>query len=55
MTLPGRIRTHCVVCENFDTGRAYRFLTNNFAIEDPLTIAKRYREWQIKLYFKEIK
>ena len=45
-----------VVYEDFDTGKVYRFLTNNFAIEDPLTIAELYRErWQIELFFKWIK
>ena len=28
-----------VVYEDFESGKVYRFLTNNFAIEDPLTIA----------------
>lgn len=38
--------------EDFETGRVYRFLTNNFAIDDPLTIAELYRErWQIELFF----
>ena len=45
-----------VVYEDFETGKAYRFLTNNFAIQDPLTIAELYRErWQIELFFKWIK
>ncbi len=45
-----------VVYEDFETGKVYRFLTNNFAIEDPLTIAELYRErWQIELFFKWIK
>ena len=45
-----------VVYEDFETGKLYRFLTNNFAIEDPLTIAELYRErWQIELFFKWIK
>ncbi len=45
-----------VVYEDFETGRVYRFLTNNFAIDDPLTIAELYRErWQIELFFKWIK
>lgn len=45
-----------VVYEDFETGKGYRFLTNNFAIEDPLTIAELYRErWQIELFFKWIK
>ncbi len=39
-----------VVYEGFETGKVYRFLTNDFAIEDPLTIAAMYRErWQIEL------
>ena len=37
-------------------GKGYRFLTNNFAVDDPLTIAELYRErWQIELFFKWIK
>ena len=45
-----------VVYEDFESGKVYRFLTNNFAIEDPLTIAELYRErWQIELFFKWIK
>ena len=45
-----------VVYEDFETGKVYRFLTNDFAIEDPLTIAELYRErWQIELFFKWIK
>lgn len=45
-----------VVYEDFETGKVYRFLTNNFAIEDPLTIAELYRErWQIEPFFKWIK
>jgi hypothetical protein len=45
-----------VVYEDYETGNVYQFLTNNFAIEDPLTIAELYRErWQIKLFFKWIK
>ena len=45
-----------VVYEDIETGRVYRFLTNNFAIDDPLTIAELYRErWQIELFFKWIK
>lgn len=45
-----------VVYEDFETGRVYRFLTNNFAIDNPLTIAELYRErWQIELFFKWIK
>lgn len=45
-----------VVYEGFEDGKIYRFLTNNFAIEDPLTIAELYRErWQIELFFKWIK
>ena len=39
-----------VVYEGFETGKVYHFLTNDFAIEDPLTIAAMYRErWQIEL------
>ena len=42
-----------VVYEDFESGKVYRFLTNNF---DPLTIAELYRErWQIELFFKWIK
>ena len=45
-----------VVYEDFESGKVYRFLTNNFVIEDPLTIAELYRErWQIELFFKWIK
>ena len=45
-----------VVYEYFEAGKIYRFLTNNFAIEDPLTIAELDRErWQIELFFKWIK
>ena len=45
-----------VVYEDYKTGIVYRFLTNNFAVEDPLTIAELYRErWQIELFFKWIK
>jgi hypothetical protein len=45
-----------VVYEDFETGNVYHFLTNNFLIEDPLTIAELYRErWQIELFFKWIK
>ena len=45
-----------VMYEDYETGNVYRFLTNNFAIEDPLTIAELYRErWQIELFFKWIK
>lgn len=45
-----------VVYEDFDTGKTYRFLTNNFAVEDTLTIAELYRErWQIEHFFKWIK
>jgi len=33
-----------VVYEDFEAGKVYCFLTNNFAIEDPLTIAELYRE-----------
>ena len=45
-----------VVYEDFETGKVYRFMANNFAIEDPLTIAELYRErWQIELFFKWIK
>lgn len=44
-----------VAYEDFEAGKAYRFLANNFAIEDPLTIAELYRErWQIELVFKWI-
>ena len=45
-----------VVYEDFESGKVYHFLTNNFSIEDPLTIAELYRErWQIELFFKWIK
>ncbi len=45
-----------VVYEDLESGTNYRFLTNNFSIEDPLTIAEQYRErWQIELFFKWIK
>ena len=45
-----------VVYEDFETRKVYRFLANNFAIEDPPTIAELYRErWQIELFFKWIK
>lgn len=45
-----------VVYEDFEAGKVYHFLTNNFSIEDPLTIAELYRErWQIELFFKWIK
>lgn len=45
-----------VVYEDFETVMIYRFLTNNFAFEDPLTISELYRErWQIELFFKWIK
>ena len=34
-------------------GKVYHFMTNNFSIEDPLTIAELYRElWQIERFFK---
>ena len=36
-----------VVYEDFETGRAYRFLTNDFAIDEPLTIAELYRERRV--------
>lgn len=42
--------------EDFESGKVYQFLTNNFSIDDPLTIAELYRErWQIDLFFKWIK
>lgn len=42
-----------IVYEDFEAGKVYHFLTNNFSIEDPLTIAELYRErWQIELFFK---
>lgn len=42
-----------VVYEDFEAGKVYHFLANNFLIEDPLTIAELYRErWQIELFFK---
>ena len=45
-----------VVYEDFETGKVYRFLTNNFAIEDPLTIAQLCRKCrQIELFFKWLK
>ena len=45
-----------VVYEDFESGKLYHFLTNYFAIEDPLTIAELYRErWQIEIFFKWIK
>lgn len=45
-----------VVYEDFEVGKIYHFLFNNFAIEDPFTIAELYRErWQIELVFKWIK
>ena len=45
-----------VVYEDYVAGKVYRFLTNNFEIEAPLTIAELYREcWQIELFFKWIK
>ena len=28
--------------EDFESGKVYRFLTNNLVIEDPLTIAELY-------------
>ena len=44
-----------VVYEDFESGKPYHFLTNNFSIEDPLTIAELCRvRWQIEL-FKWIK
>lgn len=44
-----------VVYEDFETGKVYRFLSNDFVIEDPLTLAELYRErWQIELFFKWI-
>ncbi len=44
-----------VVYEDFNTGKVYRFLTNNFQL-DALTVAELYRErWQIELFFKWIK
>lgn len=44
------------VYEDYETGSVYRFLTNNFAIKDPLTIAELFWErWQIELFFKWIK
>ncbi len=44
-----------VVYEDFNTGKVYRFITNNFLL-DALTIAELYRErWQIELFFKWIK
>ena len=44
------------VYEDFETGKLFRFLTNNFSIEDPLTIAELYRErWQIEFFFNWIK
>lgn len=37
--------------EDFESGKVYHFLTNNFSIEDPLTIAELYRErWQRARY-----
>lgn len=33
-----------VVYEDFEAGKVYHFLTNDFSIEDPLTIAELYRE-----------
>lgn len=33
-----------IVYEDFEAGKVYHFLTNNFSIEDPLTIAELYRE-----------
>lgn len=45
-----------VAYEDFETGKVYHFLTNNFSIEDPLTIAELYsKRWQIELFFKWIK
>ena len=45
-----------VVYEDFEYGKVYHFLTNNYSIEDQLTIAELYRErWQIELFFKWIK
>ena len=33
-----------IVYEDFEVGKVYHFLTNNFSIEDPLAIAELYRE-----------
>lgn len=45
-----------VVYEDFEAGKAYRFLTTDFAMEDPLTSAELYRErWKNELFFKRIK
>ena len=45
-----------IVYEDFESGKVYHFLTNNFSIEAPLIIAELYRErWQIELFFKWIK
>ena len=52
MDLRGSIPTFVLLTP----GKVYHFLTNNFSIEDPLTIAELYRElWQIELFFKWIK
>ena len=42
--------------EDLEGGKVYRFLTNNFAIEDPQTISELYRErGRIELFFRWIK
>ena len=49
-------RIELIVYEDFEAEKFYRYLINNFAIEDPLTIAELYRErWQIELIFKWVK
>jgi transposase len=44
-----------VVYKDGETGKTYKFLTNNFELS-PFTIAKLYKErWQVELFYKWIK
>ena len=49
------MKLRCVDYRDPDSGRLFKFVTNNFKLS-PQTIADIYKErWQIELFFKEIK
>jgi len=49
------LKLRCVDYRDPDSGRLFKFITNNFKLS-PQTIADIYKErWQIELFFKEIK
>jgi hypothetical protein len=54
-TANGKLKLRRVGFKDQETGKHYKFLTNNFKLA-PKTIADIYKErWKIELFFKEIK